>query len=280
LLAFALLACAGEEDEGVSYSREIKPLLDRRCTVCHYTGNGYADTEDPYDPERGLVGGPNEYFKGHSHGPPLNIAPGDPDNSFVFEKLTNPALKPEACTTWEQFSGEPCESFDAGTFMPPAPKRLNDTQIQVVRQWILAGADSEAFYDTALSNGAGYSVANLLGNYSRYTDSRRRAYPPVPCQFIGADPGCMQCGSCHREDGPYHPQGMSPELLLDVPAQLRTDLKLVAPGKPEESFLLMKLEATSFTSDVGAPMPHGYEPFSEQQVERLRQWVIEGAKKN
>ncbi|MEO8177427.1 MAG: hypothetical protein ABI895_01215 [Deltaproteobacteria bacterium] len=279
LLALVLCAC-GEAEGGGSYSREIKPLLDRRCSVCHFTGNGYADTEDPYDPERGIVGGPNEWYTGHDHGPPLNIAPGDPDNSFVFEKLTNLALQPEACPTWEQFTPEGCESFNAGFFMPPAPRRLKDVQIEMVRQWILDGAETEAFYDTSRSNGADYSVANLLGDYSRYTDRRGRMYPPVTCLFIGGDPGCVQCVSCHRKDGPYHPQGVSADLLVNVRAEMRNDLMLVAPGKPEESFLMMKLEATQFTSDVGAPMPHGYEPFSEEQVAHLREWIVEGAKKD
>lgn len=253
--ALIVLWGCGEAEEGVSFQRDIKPLFDQRCAVCHFSGNGYADLENPFNPDRGLVGGSSVWYENHRYGPALNIKPGDPEQSFVLEKVTNPALRPEACDP-----GGVCLPGDAGFIMPPAPRRMKENQREAVRQWIREGADEGFFLDY---------VRPMFGNEAS-----------DPCRAAGSDPGCIGCVSCHREDGPYHPQGVDMIDLVGVPATFRPDLMIVEPGNPEESFLMLKLDAIQATSDVGAPMPYGYEPLSEQQVALLRQWIAEGARNN
>jgi hypothetical protein len=68
--------------------------------------------------------------------------------------------------------------------------------------------------------------------------------------------------------------------LIGAPAQYRPDLQLIVPGDPEASFLVMKMKATSSSTALGAPMPYGFEPLSETQVETLRTWIADGASQN
>jgi hypothetical protein len=283
-LAIVSLLGACSDAERATFGRDIKPLFDARCVACHHSEQGYTDLENPFNTEDGYVSGSNHgavgggsvWFVNHDYGPPLNIAPYEPDESYLVEKVTNPALRPDACTP------ERCLPDEGGFFMPPAPRPLRQEQIDLVREWIREGADPAVFRDRITPTSFrqdgvpnGYSLLNLFGNYSNLSTP-----PNDPCRFTGSDPGCNQCSSCHREDGPYYPQGVTAEDFIDVQATFRSDLKLVVPGNPEESFLMMKLQASEPSSEVGAPMPHGYEPFSESEVAQLRQWIADGAQNN
>jgi hypothetical protein len=251
------LGCSAEAD-GVSFATQIKPLFDQRCAICHFTGNGYADLQDPFNPEHGLVGGTSIWWENHDYGPEHNVLPFEPDQSFVLEKLTNPALSPEACVPGS------CLPEMAGFHMPPAPRRLTDEQRALVRQWILEGADPVFFQD---------NVKNIFGNRDVATND--------PCRRAGSAPGCNQCIACHRADGPFAPYGFDPEVdLIGVTATFRSDLKLVEPGNPDASFLMMKLDAERPSSEWGGPMPYGYPSYSESEVAVLRQWIAEGARNN
>jgi hypothetical protein len=282
-------ACA--DSDRVSFAREIKPLLAERCVVCHYSAQDYTDLENPFNTEpgfaggnHGAVGGGSVWFQGHQYGPPLNVAPYEPDNSYLLEKVSNRDLLPEACT-----KPGPCLSDDAGFFMPPSPRPLTEEQIESVRTWIAEGADPGVFRDRLTptpyrqGNAArgnelphGYSLLNLFGNFSNVAPLSVND----PCAFVVAKPGCNLCGACHREGGPYYPQGVTAADFINVTSTFRTDLKLVVPGKPEESFLMMKLDGRVPSSELGSPMPHGYAPLSDEKVARIRQWIAEGAKDN
>ena len=259
LVAVLGLACGGEEDEGVSFQRQIKPIFDTRCVNCHFTGNGYADLEDPFNAEHGLVNGESVWYANHGYGPEHNVLPYEPDQSFVLEKVTNPELSPLVCNGFV----DDCLSTRAGLFMPPAPRQLEPAQREVVRQWIRDGATQEGYDD---------NVENIFGNLDGVDGDA--------CQVAGAPFGCIQCTGCHREGGPNVPHGFAPAALIGVKSQFRTDLDLVVPGDPDNSFLMMKLDATQASSDVGAPMPYGYQPLNEAEVVVLRQWIAEGAKNN
>jgi hypothetical protein len=281
LLSMWLAACA-EDDAGLSFQHDIKPIFDEKCAVCHFTGNGYADLQNVFNPDpgpygiTGLVGSTSVWNANHHYGPEFNVVPYEPDNSYVLEKMTNPELLPAACTA------DQCLPNEAGFFMPPAPGHLQPEQIDAVRSWIMEGADPDVFRDriiptTHVERGLpnGYTLLNLFGNYSNLEKP-----PGDPCGFVGSPQGCIQCVSCHRKDGPYHPQSVSADAWIDVTANFRTDLKLVVPGNPKDSFLLRKLEATESRSDLGSPMPYGYEPLTDTQIALVRQWIADGAKKN
>jgi hypothetical protein len=53
-------------------------------------------------------------------------------------------------------------------------------------------------------------------------------------------------------------------------------LKRVAPGKPDESLLLLKLEGKQ---PCGLPMPVGAK-LSDDQISQVRAWIQDGAKNN
>jgi hypothetical protein len=64
--------------------------------------------------------------------------------------------------------------------------------------------------------------------------------------------------------------------LVNVPSRQRPGLMLVAPGDPENSYLLHKLEGRS--SIVGLRMPRNGPPFlTSGQISVLRRWIEIGA---
>jgi hypothetical protein len=279
-----LVLCMGcgdgdDGDDGVSYETEIRPLLQARCVVCHDEQNALSLT-DPFHPERGLFMVKNTWAEGH---PVLeyNVVPFDPDASFLIQKISDEQLMPGACDP--ATSEELCPAEDAGLFMPPRPPPTTAEQDAIVRQWILEGAgDTPHFRER---------VVPFFGEW--WNNSRS-------CSDGGYESFCVSCITCHYEDGPATPNLQVPNFedralsteerdaqvaewlrtVVGVKANFRSDLNLVEPGNPDASFLLMKIEAKLPTSAVGAPMPLGFEPLSDAQVETWRQWIREGARNN
>lgn len=90
-----------------------------RCTLCHYPGSPTGmSVLDVFDPTTGLVG-VNAVLSSKPR-----VDPGNPDNSFLVEKLeqANPS---------------------AGAQMPLHPPRLNDTEVAKLRTWIANGAHDD-----------------------------------------------------------------------------------------------------------------------------------------
>lgn len=118
---WSIVACCQAEDE-VSFNRDIRPLLSDRCFACHgpHAAKREADLRlDVPDGEQG----PFLERDGHQA-----IKPGDPDASEIWKRLT---------------------IDDASQQMPPSDsgkKPLTDAQKQLVRQWILQGAQYEEFW--------------------------------------------------------------------------------------------------------------------------------------
>ena len=52
-------------------------------------------------------------------------------------------------------------------------------------------------------------------------------------------------------------------------------VKRVAPGDPDNSYLIMKLEGTA-----GSRMPRGQAPLTAEEIAVIRQWITEGARDN
>lgn len=258
LLALPVALGCGGEEEGVSYARDVKPLFARRCVPCHHSENqtNIVDIEDPFtqDEPAGLVGSSNEWAEGHpGYSPDLNLVPFEPELSFVMMKITDTDLLPGACDP----STTRCKTGDVGTFMPAQQGKMAPERIADIRQWISDGAEDTEFFQT--------SVAPLFGD--PYSDTN-----PHPC------------GYCHYPGSPDSPHFTDPfdpvEGIVNVDARFRPDLKLVEPGNPDASFLIIKLEATELTSEFGAPMPRNYDLFSDEQVSIIEQWIIEGARNN
>ncbi len=90
-------------------------------------------------------------------------------------------------------------------------------------------------------------------------------------------PTCATSG-CHAGAGA--PQGLrldetnSYGLLVNVPSSEVPSVLRVAPGDPDGSYLVRKLEGTAA---VGMQMPLGRPPLAQSTIDVIRQWIIEGA---
>ena len=71
--------------------------------------------------------------------------------------------------------------------------------------------------------------------------------------------------------------GESRKSLVDVPSFQRPDLMRVAPGHPEASYLVKKLEGVEI---VGEPMPNGRTPLPPELILAVREWIARGAPAN
>lgn len=90
-------------------------------------------------------------------------------------------------------------------------------------------------------------------------------------------PNCATAG-CHQ--GASAPQGLrlddvnSYALLVDVDSNEVAAIKRVAPGDPDNSYLIQKLEGTAA---VGQQMPVGSAPLAQSRIDVIRQWITDGA---
>lgn len=90
------------------------------------------------------------------------------------------------------------------------------------------------------------------------------------------------CTQCHAGAGA--PLGFSLEAavsyqnLLTVVSVQRPDLRRVAPGAPDSSYLMLKLEGAS--GIVGGRMPFGLPPLSNDEIRAIRDWIAAGALRN
>jgi hypothetical protein len=63
-------------------------------------------------------------------------------------------------------------------------------------------------------------------------------------------------------------------MLVDVPSVLEPDLLRVAPGDPDNSYLVHKVEGSAA---IGGQMPLGGPPLSAEEINLIRQWIAAGA---
>jgi hypothetical protein len=91
------------------------------------------------------------------------------------------------------------------------------------------------------------------------------------------------CATCHLTGAEAGNTTLIParaiESLVGVPAKGAPGLVRVVPGRPDESYLIMKLEGTHVASGgTGAQMPFGAPPLPPEKIAKFRQWIAEGAK--
>lgn len=109
------LSPGGGDD--ISYSRDVQPLWDRDCTVCHVAGGvagldlraGYSHAD--------LVGVPAAGYAA------ALVAPGDPVASVLYGKLADTGL----------FGGP----------MPDGGPAFTAAELELVRRWIADGAHDD-----------------------------------------------------------------------------------------------------------------------------------------
>lgn len=91
------------------------------------------------------------------------------------------------------------------------------------------------------------------------------------------------CATCHQVGTEAGRMSLVPRRaiasLVNVPAVSAPALKRVVPGKPDQSYLIRKLEGTHVKAGgTGARMPFGAAPLSAERIALFRRWIAQGAK--
>jgi len=93
-----------------------------------------------------------------------------------------------------------------------------------------------------------------------------------------------QCATCHMTGD--EPGGMklypsaAYQSLVQVPSA-SSPLLRVAPGSPQDSYLLHKLQGTHLeVNGEGVQMPFGQPPLNDQTLQLIRRWIEQGAPNN
>jgi len=225
------------DGSGVSYAADVAPIFEERCTHCHHqNATAIPNIADPFDPTNGLIVFANTWHEGHPETPEMNVVPGDPANSFLIQKISDPALT-------------------AGDPMPWSPDRVTEQQAADLRQWITDGAMNDAFYASNIQRIFG--TPGLLGN-----------------------PG-GKCSYCHFDGGvePNLGDPFDPENGVVNVAATTEGWTRVIPGDPDNSLLIVRVEATE-TTEAGDPMPKVYPTLTPAEIDTVTQWILDGAQNN
>jgi len=112
-------ARAGDEPSAVSFKRDLVPLLRRSCATCHVTGTEPGNIAlHPGAAYENLVESPSVQSK------LLRVKPGAPAESYLLLKLEDTHL----------------DAGGTGQRMPFGLAPLDASQIEMIREWIAAGA--------------------------------------------------------------------------------------------------------------------------------------------
>ncbi|MES2301231.1 MAG: hypothetical protein V4521_04010 [Pseudomonadota bacterium] len=91
-----------------------------------------------------------------------------------------------------------------------------------------------------------------------------------------------QCATCHLTGDEAGGMSLVGDaalgFLVGKPSQEAPAILRIAPGEPDKSYLVMKLEGTHIAQGgSGAQMPFGGAPLSATQITKIRQWIATGA---
>ena len=125
----------------------------------------------------------------------------------------------------------------------------------------------------------------LLAGCSQKTDESKNAAPQADSYFTKEIAPLLQanCATCHLTGTEAGNMSLVPAKaiahLVNVKSQEAPNLMRVAPGDPEASYLIMKLEGTHIQhGGTGARMPFGAPPLGAEDIAKFRTWIAEGAK--
>lgn len=200
-----------QADEAPVFEKDVLPIFTKYCFNCH--GNS--------SPQLGLeLRTARQVMKGSQNG--AIVVKGVPDESLLWKKIS----KRE---------------------MPPALFNLTmtDEEIEIVRQWILAGA---------LSNASGELPEDVQAQFTRFEDE----ILPLLQQ---------RCVDCHGETAPE--AGLD---LRSLAALMRGSNKgpVIIEGFSDKSVLIRKLTSKSM------PPPDAGEPLSPKEIEAITSWIDKG----
>jgi hypothetical protein len=93
-----------------------------------------------------------------------------------------------------------------------------------------------------------------------------------------------RCAICHLTGEEAGDMSLVPDAAYETLVSVKsptTGLVRVEPGKPDASYLIMKLEGTHLSKGgSGARMPFGAEPLTAMNIQLIRDWIAAGAPKN
>ncbi len=186
----------------VSYERDIKPIFEGRCNICHHPTSaiGY-DFTDPYNSETGIIGKENSWFANHDTQYELIVDPGNPENSSLLGKVRDPDLDP----------------LVDGNKMPYRPEALTAEELTSVEAWINGGAlDDASFEPVARIFGTEISLRPSLSGRCTW------------CHYPGSPTGLSVLDVFDSEEG-----------MVNVESE--TEGILVIPGDAANSVLMKRL---------------------------------------
>lgn len=93
-----------------------------------------------------------------------------------------------------------------------------------------------------------------------------------------------RCGACHITGSEPGKMALVPgkayDFIVNVKAD-EVDMLRIAPGEPDKSYLLHKLQGTHLdVGGIGSRMPLHQGPLKQKHLDKFRQWIADGAKNN
>lgn len=277
--AVALLSanCSDEPFDGVTYAEEIRPIFARRCTTCHRPGGpSGVDIRDPFSseppPNAGIARAMTQWkVRNPSLDiPSYNVKAGDPEDSFVMYKVSDPALR--------MLPEDPDGPFGpeyppAGQPMPLQVPPLDAGEVALLEDWVAAGAVNGAFMDRDRQpRDFEDDIRPIFGVEDQLNQENG------VCRSTQGS--CARCIYCHYEGTPNPPNlsdPFGPDGIVGVSSILRPDMQRVVPGNPEQSLLIHKVRPGT-SAEYGARMPYSFAPLSQEEVSLVRQWIEDGAR--
>jgi hypothetical protein len=185
--------------------------------------------------------------------------------------------------------GDPLKSF---VLMRVLDDTLGELMPVVCREWSEAATRALGCWIKGLKTDPGGAVTNAFdpidyakcdfnpSGKGRCTQAASTGFPAVQAIFSKA------CGGsgCHIDEatpagGLDLSIGKSLDALVNVPASSVSSAMRVNPAKPDESYLLCKLDATC-AARTGSRMPRGETPLADQDLAIIRTWIETGAHPN
>lgn len=283
----AAAGCGGSEEpfEGVTYE-DIRPIFNRRCTTCHRPGGpSGVDIRNPFSneppPNVGLARALTQWkVRNPSLDiPTYDVRAGYPDDSFLIHKISDPS---EGLLPADPDGATGPEAPPAGSHMPLQVPPLSSEEVELIEDWVAAGAPSGEFMDRGdrltpqqrapqLRSYVGH-IRPIFGVEAELNQINGVCQPDIEV--------CARCVYCHYEGTPNPPNLSDPfgaDGLVDIVSVIRPDMKRVVPGNPEQSLLIHKVRPDT-NSEFGARMPYSFPALSSVQVDLVRQWIQDGAR--
>jgi mono/diheme cytochrome c family protein len=108
------------------------------------------------------------------------------------------------------------------------------------------------------------------------------ATPPVSFARDVVPLFAKECASCHMKEGPSAGLILEPRFAYAMTVGVRANdsgLLRVAPGRPDQSYLLLKMQDRHrAVGGAGGKMPPGWQRSTPQEIDLVRAWIAAGAK--